>query len=118
MRRALARPNERQTQRAIVTTLQLAGCIVFHVPNGGSRHRVEAARLKADGVVAGTPDLHVVTRAGIAGWLEVKRPGHRPSDTSDEQRAIHAALRERGQRVAIVSSVTEALDAIREWEAA
>lgn len=30
---------------------------LFHIPNGGSRHKVEAGKLKAMGVKPGVPDL-------------------------------------------------------------
>ena len=31
--------------------------LIFHIPNGGSRNKMEAANLKAEGVKAGVPDL-------------------------------------------------------------
>lgn len=31
--------------------------LLYHVPNGGSRHKAEAGRLRAEGVKAGVPDL-------------------------------------------------------------
>ena len=31
--------------------------LLHHIPNGGSRNKIEAARLKAQGVKAGVPDL-------------------------------------------------------------
>lgn len=111
----LARPKERFVQRAIVTSLRLDGCIVVHVPNGGARDAREGKALKDDGVMRGMPDLYVLRRDGVSGWLEVKRPGHRPSDTSAAQKAMHEALRARGQHVDVVSSIDEALTAVRGW---
>ena len=32
---------------------------IFHIPNGGSRNKIEAARLKNEGVSAGVPDLFI-----------------------------------------------------------
>ena len=34
--------------------------IIFHIPNGGSRHKIEAVRLKAMGVKPGVADLYVM----------------------------------------------------------
>lgn len=31
--------------------------LLYHVPNGGSRNKIEAARLRAQGVKSGVPDL-------------------------------------------------------------
>ena len=33
--------------------------LIYAIPNGGKRSITEAKRLKAEGVVPGTPDLHV-----------------------------------------------------------
>ena len=37
---------------------------MFRIPNGGSRHPAEAARLKAQGVKAGVPDLCIPVARG------------------------------------------------------
>lgn len=72
--------------------------LLYHVPNGGSRHIAEAVNLKRLGVRPGVPDLHLpVARGGYIGlWIEMKAPGGR---TSPEQRWWHAALRDEGHRV-------------------
>ena len=31
--------------------------LLFHIPNGGSRNKIEAAKLKAQGVKPGVPDI-------------------------------------------------------------
>lgn len=55
--------------------------MLYHVPNGGSRNRVEAAKLKRMGVRAGVPDLVLpVPRNGYAGlYIELKVGENRPS---------------------------------------
>lgn len=49
--------------------------MMYHIPNGGSRHKAEAARLKAAGVKSGVPDIFLpVPRAGFHGlYIELKR---------------------------------------------
>lgn len=49
---------------------------MFHIPNGGSRHKGEAGKLKAMGVKSGVPDICLpVHRGRFAGlWIELKRP--------------------------------------------
>lgn len=45
--------------------------LLYHVPNGGSRNKIEAARLRAQGVKSGVPDLCLpVARGGNHGLLE------------------------------------------------
>lgn len=52
------------------------------IPNGGHRKPAVAAKLKAEGVVAGVPDLHLPIAAGREHglYIEMKRPGERPTD--------------------------------------
>jgi hypothetical protein len=48
----------------------------FAIPNGEARGRGVAARLKAEGVASGVPDIFLpVQRASYGGlWIEMKRP--------------------------------------------
>lgn len=68
--------------------------MLYHVPNGGSRNRVEAAKLKRMGVRAGVPDLVLpVPRNGYAGlYIELKVGENRPSKNQKnwlEKLALH-----------------------------
>jgi hypothetical protein len=65
---------EDETQAAIVQALRIAfpRLLVAAVPNGGSRHPVEAAKLKGTGTLAGMPDLVVALPGGRCCWIEVK----------------------------------------------
>lgn len=57
-------------------TYHLAPQQLFAIPNGGKRSKVTAARLKAEGAVAGIPDVFLAcpqnTLHGL--FLELKRP--------------------------------------------
>jgi len=71
---------EYQIQCAIVEWLRVRAISgkfrFFHIPNGGSRHKAEAARLKKAGVTPGVPDLCVILQNGRTLWIEVKsKPG-------------------------------------------
>jgi hypothetical protein len=48
--------------------------ILFAVPNGGSRHKLEAINLKRSGVLAGVSDLILATHKGQTVYIEVKKP--------------------------------------------
>lgn len=72
--------------------------LLYAVPNGGARHKAVAAKLKAEGVRAGVPDVCLpVARGGFHGlYIELKRQrGTRPSA---EQREWLAALMDAGYR--------------------
>lgn len=54
---------------------------VFAIPNGGKRNKITAAILKAEGVLAGVPDLCLPVHAGscFGLWVEFKSPDGRLS---------------------------------------
>ena len=60
--------------------------LLYHVPNGGSRNPIEAARLKAQGVKAGVPDLCLpVPRGGFHGlYIELKAGTNKPTEKQTE----------------------------------
>lgn len=74
--------DEARLQGAAVTYLRTAlpdRAIVFAVPNGGSRDKREAARLKWQGVLPGVPDLIVMIDGRTFG-IELKAPKGRLSE--------------------------------------
>lgn len=60
---------------------------VFAVPNGGHRNPVVAAKLRAEGVTPGVPDVFVRVPSGQyhGMQLEAKRKGGKPSPAQLEQ---------------------------------
>lgn len=60
--------------------------LLFHIPNGGSRNRLEAINLKRQGVKAGVPDLFLpVSRHGKNGlFIEMKFGKNRTTNFQDE----------------------------------
>ena len=113
---------ERVIQRDIIKALRQLGIRSVHVPNGanlagdaGARMRQMAA-LRADGVLPGWPDLLIWKPAPglppLFGVLEVKRPG---GVLSDDQLSVQASLLRDGWSYRAVSSVVDALQAVRAW---
>lgn len=66
--------SEALEQRAVVEYCDARNIPCFHIPNGGSRNKAEAASLKRQGVKAGVPDLFVpVAKCGCHGlFIEMK----------------------------------------------
>lgn len=75
--------------------------LLFHVPNGGSRNKAEAGRLRAEGVKAGVPDLCLpVPRGRFHGlYIELKRK--RGGRIDPAQTAWLEELMKQGYSVAI-----------------
>jgi hypothetical protein len=63
--------------------LQYPGYILFAIPNGGRRGRVEAAIMKGEGVLAGVADLFLMLPSGIYSGLfvEMKTPDGKQSES-------------------------------------
>ena len=74
--------------------------LLYHIPNGGHRHRTTAIRLKAEGVKSGVPDVCLpVARGGFHGlYIEMKAGKNKPTDN---QRRWLEDLTEQGYYAAV-----------------
>lgn len=88
--------------------------LLFAVPNGGRRSRIEVSILKGEGVRAGVPDLFLaVPCGGYHGlFLELKTEDGR---ISKEQLEMHAILAKQNYFVAVPRSVGEAFEVIQKY---
>ena len=68
----LTAPSEHLEQVRLVSWFrrQWPNVRIFAIPNGGGRSMAQGASLKAEGVTAGVPDLHIPAW-GL--WVEMKR---------------------------------------------
>ena len=59
---------------------------MYHIPNGGMRHKATAARLKAEGLKAGVPDICLPVPMGkYAGlYVELKVGKNKPTKLQQE----------------------------------
>ena len=94
--------------------------LMFAVPNGGARHPATAARLKAEGVRAGVPDIFLPASRGCWNglFIELKRPRtvtERKGRVSAAQQEWAARLLTAGYRVAVCYGWGEAVSVIAEY---
>ena len=85
------------------------------IPNGGHRYPAVAAKLKAEGVRSGVPDLlaPLPIPGGPAGlWIEMKSPG---GVVSQNQQDYLRFLQEVGFKTEVCYSAQDAVDAIRNY---
>jgi hypothetical protein len=80
------------------------------VPNGGTRNKVEAAKLKATGLTAGIPDVFIILPKGNVAWIEFKALN---GVLSPKQKIIHEHMATLGHEVYVVRSDAE-FDAVVE----
>lgn len=110
--------HEGPIHRSIVQYLwaSLPGAIVHHSPNegvrGGARGRLDGAKRKAMGVLAGYPDL-VIHWRGQTILFEVKAER---GTLTKSQREIRDKFRDQGIPYFIVRSIDDARESIREIE--
>ena len=88
--------------------------LLFHIPNGGSRNKLEVAHLKRQGVKAGVPDLCLpVPKGNYHGlYIELKAKDNRPSA---KQKEWLQALDEQGYFTAVCWGWQRAKDAVEEY---
>lgn len=94
--------------------LQHPNILCFAIPNGGARSALTGAMLKAEGVVAGVPDLMIaVPKNGYAGlFVEMKVKPNRPSK---EQVQVIKRLEDTGYKVAVCYSFDEFVKIVSDY---
>lgn len=105
---------EHHIQKACIQwfKLQYPGHIIYAIPNGGGRSKAQAGMLKAEGVLAGIPDLCIpIPNAAHCGmYIEVKTPTGR---LSPEQKNMLELLRRAGNCTVMVRSVDQFMVAVK-----
>lgn len=119
-KRARACPTESQEQKSLfkwwrVYSRHAPHLVMYHIPNGGRRDAITGARMKAEGVTAGVPDIFLAApRHGFHGlYVELKR--QRGGTVSEAQQAMIAALQEAGYRVEVCGGWQAAREAIENY---
>lgn len=106
--------SEHAEQCAFVEWLRWNRIPHYAIPNGGSRNKIEAARLKDEGVSPGVPDLCIpVPRGGTHGlYIEMKFGKNK---TSTAQNEWIARLTSEGYACAVCYSADAAIKVTKEY---
>ena len=88
--------------------------LLYHIPNGGKRDPKEAAKLKAEGVKPGVPDIHLpVPRGGYHGlWIELKAGDN---GTTRHQSWWLAQLEAQGYATMVCYGAKQAAEVLRNY---
>ncbi len=114
-------PNTRRRSRHLEEQLQ-ALCvkwfrlrfrhyIIFAVPNGGSRNRLEAFNLKVSGVLAGVADLIIVGNKKVL-FVEMK---YKKGTQQDTQKQFQQRVEELGHRYVLCRSFEQFKEEVEQW---
>lgn len=84
---------------------------MFHIPNGGYRHKATAARMKRAGQKAGVPDIFLPASRGAKHglFIELKAGKNKPTE---KQKEYIAFLNKQGYAAAVCFSFDEAINVI------
>jgi hypothetical protein len=118
-----AKPIDREglEQAALMAEVALrypaAAKLIYHVPNGGHRHKQVAVKLKEQGVKAGVPDLVLpMARGGYFGlYIEFKAKPPFDAAVSPSQDAYLQALQDQGYLAIVCRGSIDALEHIRAY---
>ncbi len=90
--------------------------LLYHVPNGGHRLKEVAAKLKAQGVKAGIPDLVLaMARGGYFGlYIEFKATVD-PAPVSPSQQACIRRLNDQGYLAVVCQGHFDAMECLRAY---
>ncbi|EPA95271.1 VRR-NUC domain-containing protein [Pseudomonas sp. G5(2012)] len=91
--------------------------LIFHVPNGGHRVKAVAAKLKAQGVKAGIPDLVLpMARGGFFGlYIEFKATPPYDAAISDSQHERIRKLNAQGYLAVVCRGHFDTMEQIRAY---
>ena len=89
--------------------------LLFHIPNGGSRGKAEAARFKAEGVKAGVPDLFLPVARGPYHGLFIEMKRQKGGKVSDAQKAWILDLIDQGYLAVVCYGCKDAAELIEDY---
>lgn len=118
-----AKPVDREglEQAALMAELRVrmpeVADLIYHVPNGGHRVKAVAAKLKAQGVKAGIPDLVLpMARGGYFGlYLELKATPPHDAAISDSQHERIRKLGDQGYLAVVCRGHFDAMEQLRAY---
>jgi len=110
------RHEEDDIQKAICQYLDIRKICYWAVPNGGSRSKIEGAKLKATGTKSGVPDITIV-HDGLYYGLEVKKPSTSTPKgyLSKSQKSMISKIEKAGGEVKVVYSVADVVECTMTW---
>ena len=89
--------------------------LAFHVPNGGSRNVVEAAKFKRIGVKAGVPDIIIPVAKGKYHGMYIEMKRTKNGRLSEAQANWMQALNQQGYYAVMAKGCKEAIEFVRKY---
>ena len=111
---------EHYTQSACVRWFRMQyreyASLLFAVPNGGARNKLEAVRLKQEGVTAGVSDLILlVQRGGFGGLCIEMKTMDKTSRQSQTQKQWQQEVESQGYKYVVIRNVEQFEEEINKY---
>lgn len=109
---------EHQIQVACIRwfNIKFPDLLLFAIPNGGKRDRITAAKMKAEGVLAGVADMMLpLARHGKYGLFIELKTEEKSSRQSSSQRMFEQFVTSQGYQYSIVRSLKEFINLMCEY---
>lgn len=116
----MSRHNESRLQTACVTWFRMQhrslAKLLFAVPNGGSRSKIEAAIMQGEGVTPGVSDLILLVAQGDYNGLCIEmKTESRGSQQSDNQKAWQVLVEAQGYKYVVCRSIEQFMSEINNY---
>ena len=89
--------------------------LIYAIPNGGQRNAIVAAKLKAEGVTAGIPDLHIPTARNGYHSLYIEMKNGKKGRLSEHQKSTIQWLQDAGHKVAVCRNIQEFINEVNNY---
>ena len=88
--------------------------LIFAVPNGGFRNKIEAKRMKNEGVVAGVADLVILRNNGRHGALFIEMK-HGAGKQTEKQKEFETYCKKNDYQYNVCSSLEEFMEVCEKY---
>lgn len=89
--------------------------MLFAIPNGGKRNAIVAKKLKAEGVLAGVPDLFLAVPNGKYHGLFIELKNGKSNNLTENQKRMMYKLQMHGYKTVVIRSIEEFEKIIEEY---
>lgn len=89
--------------------------LMFAIPNGGHRHKAVAAKLKAEGVKSGVPDIFLPIPNPTSNGLFIEMKRQKGGTVSKGQEEWLKKLEKQGYKAVVCKGAAEAISVIEEY---
>lgn len=89
--------------------------VIYAVPNGGQRNAIVAAKLKAEGVLSGVPDLFIAEPKGKYHGFYIEMKNGKQGRVSENQKLLMEHFEDKGYCCRVCRSFEEFVEDVKKY---